>query len=238
MTKGTEVKAVFSPEQADALAIVRRTADGFDGGAIINAFALAIGEYVLPGMVTTTGRNMADHRREMQIYMADRMSPASLKRQFQRAACIWEQAAESVRAAYDGSKDDDGKPSMARAYVALAKSFEGLNVRNQYELDVWAKIIEPRADKPALSRVEKAEAALTKAREAEAAETAKAEANSPPKMAEQIVLMIGRDIFGKAERDAIFSALQAAEQREQAKAEAEAAALEARRAEQAEQQAA
>lgn len=223
--KGPAPKPVFTPEQANMVAYVRFTADNVDTGPIANMIALALAECVAPGMVTTQGRDMADHRRDAMAYMADRLSPANVKRQFQRAAWLWDNMGGMVRAAYDTApRGEDGTPVYARAVQSVVDTLAGEGIATQYAFDVKAGIAK---GKPApLSRVEKAEKALEKAREAEqqAAETAASQ--SPPRLAEQIVLTIGRDIFGKAERDAIAAALLEAEAREMARDAAKGAETE------------
>jgi hypothetical protein len=212
---------VFTPEQSDAFSVVNRTADALDGGAIYNAFALAIAEVgPLPGILTGGKDASPVYRMTLDHMTKAGLSPANIRRQFQRAREITGRAADAARAAYAGSTTD-GKPSLARAYVALADHFKGLGVHNQYRLDVWANIVKD-TEKKALTKVEKAKAALEKAEKAEATEREAAEAKSPPRLAEQIVLTIGRDIFSADDLDNIFAALRDAKARMKAKAKAEA----------------
>lgn len=208
-------KTVFTPEQASAVSYVRTTADNFEGGAIANCFALCIAEIVAPGMISTSGRNMADHRRDAMAYMADRMSPASLKRQFQRAEWLDKSHGGAIRTAYDTApKGDDGVPFYGRVMVAIGEALKPHGIVSQHSLDVAAGLVKPAPAK--LSKVEKAKASLARAEKAEATEAAEAEAKSPAAIARAIVATIATTDFDKADRDAIFAALLACEARQSA----------------------
>jgi hypothetical protein len=216
-------------EQTAALAIINRTAATMDGGAIYNAFALAIGSVEpLPGILD--GGKDASHVHKLTVGEMEKagLSAANIRRQFQRARWLAENKSDQCRAAYAGSIGD-GKPDLGRAYLSLAKVLKSEGIANQYGLDVAAGIVKAKEEKPVLSPLEKAKEKVAKL-EKEAEEAAEKErANSPASLAEQICLMIGRAENVAAERKSIFEALAAAASREEAREAAKAKALDERR---------
>jgi len=198
-TKTTPAVApVYSPAQADMLATVARATLALAASPLAHAVTLALAEIALPGMVTSNGRDMAPHRRDVLADITARTSASTAKAQFSRGLFLWEKYEADLRECADGS---DAVPAMM---TRLA----GRDIRDQWTLDKARGTVK---EKPKLSAVEKAQAALDKAREKEGEEIASAqraaEYASPAARLARIIADIAPGGFNDADMAAIATAL-------------------------------
>lgn len=201
---------VFTPEQANAMTQISVTASHIEHGALVNVCALLVGEYVAPGILSTSGRTMAPHRRDAMAMLDKYMSDANRKRQFQRGEYLLNKYPSLARDAYEGAtKGDDGQPMTGRVYATMIDALKGYGIATQYALDVAAELVKPRTEKPATPAdpIAKAEAAASKAADKVATLKAEAAANTPGARALSIIATIKAAGLDKAARDLIFDCL-------------------------------
>lgn len=203
-TMNAKVATVYTPAQADMLTAVGRTVDAFTTSALANAVALAVSEVTLPGMVTSNGREMADHRRSVYNALSARVSESGVKAQFARGFFLFDKFGDDCREAA-------AVTSPAGAIAEMVKRLAARGIVDQLTLDIARGKVKPKAEKVELTAVQKLKEKLAKAEDAERDAKAKADAEalhaSPEGRASRILAMIEEGGFSEEQFATMSAAL-------------------------------